>query len=211
MIPLIARLVWFARDPAKSSVLIWLAGMSASVIKNWVHWSSNPNCQCVLNDVHSTQRKNAYVCAEVGIISRSLCVAQRHDKHVSTLCFWAEPSKLPLRTRRWESHLPQAWVRRARHYARMLLDKTNLRGSFINNKGTKQNHPLPMSWTLQALGYWPVAWYRNSTSSKCFPSIGFVYSSTGHAGKITSTVLMFCDISETRFSNWTQLFNLLHR
>lgn len=37
--PLMARLVWFASGPAKSSVLIWFAGIRESVIKNWVHWS----------------------------------------------------------------------------------------------------------------------------------------------------------------------------
>ena len=40
MMPLIARLVWFASEPAKSSVLIWFAGMSESSMRYCVHWSS---------------------------------------------------------------------------------------------------------------------------------------------------------------------------
>ena len=45
-IPLIARLVWFAKLPAKSSVLIWFAGIRESVIKNCVHWSRRSNYTC---------------------------------------------------------------------------------------------------------------------------------------------------------------------
>jgi hypothetical protein len=43
VMPLIARFVWFASAPAKSSVEIWLAGMSESWMRNCVHWSSRPD------------------------------------------------------------------------------------------------------------------------------------------------------------------------
>ena len=47
MIPLMAKLVWLARLPAKSSVLIWFAGIRESVIKNCVHWSRRSNYTCM--------------------------------------------------------------------------------------------------------------------------------------------------------------------
>jgi hypothetical protein len=43
--PLMARLVWLARAPAKSSVLIWFAGMRASATRYPVHWLRRSVCR----------------------------------------------------------------------------------------------------------------------------------------------------------------------
>lgn len=104
----------------------------------------------------------------------------------------------------------ECWGRKRNQYLRLASlrqDRRCVQGpeGKLHPKGYKSDMTiatvksvLTKSWTDQAFGYRPVAWYRKSPSRRYLPSSGFVYKKAGHAGMITSTVLTFpsLDISD---------------